>query len=108
MTLLSEIWVQVAGNCAVLAVSLTILFVTYEITQTFRSWYRLRHIEGPFSASLSKWWLNRAIPSGKMHLRFWEVCNKYGKLDTKLTIRNNLTFFFRLRCDDWTKSLDYK
>jgi hypothetical protein len=93
MTLLSEIWVHVAGNWAELALSFITLFLTYEAVQTFRTWYRLRHIKGPFSASFSKWWLIRLVSSGKMHLHFWEVCNKYGKFDTKLTIRNNLTFF---------------
>jgi hypothetical protein len=61
MMLLSEIWVQVTGNLVALALSLTALFHTYEAVQTFHSWYRLQHIKGPISASLSKWWLIRAV-----------------------------------------------
>jgi hypothetical protein len=96
------------GWCWLWASWVTTLFVTYEITQTFRSWCRLRHIKESFSASLSKWWLIRAFSSGQMHFRFWEVCNKYGTTDTELRMNNNLTLILRLSSEYWTKSLDYK
>jgi hypothetical protein len=60
-----------------------LLFLAYQAVQTFRTWFRLSHIKGPLSASLSKWWMIRAVSGGRMHLDFWEVCQKYGMPDIR-------------------------
>lgn len=44
-----------------------------------RQYWRLRHIPGPPSAGWSKWWLVRAVASGRVHLDVYEVCQKYSK-----------------------------
>lgn len=46
--------------------------------RTFWTWYRLRHIKGPFSAAFSNYWLVRHVAAGVMHLDLAEVCEKYG------------------------------
>ena len=48
------------------------------LLQTFRSWYRLRHFNGPFIASLSRVWLVRCATRGRLHLDFQKVNQKYG------------------------------
>ncbi|KAL8346870.1 hypothetical protein RB598_000642 [Gaeumannomyces tritici] len=47
---------------------------------TYSSWSRLRHIPGPPSAGLSKWWMFRSSISGNMHLALKDVVDKYGPL----------------------------
>lgn len=59
-------------NASVVAILLFLLASV--ITQYFR----LRHIPGPPSAGFSKWWLIRRITSGRTHLDYYEVCEKYG------------------------------
>ncbi|EJT78992.1 hypothetical protein GGTG_04083 [Gaeumannomyces tritici R3-111a-1] len=50
---------------------------------TYSSWSRLRHIPGPPSAGLSKWWMFRSSISGNMHLALKDVVDKYGKYQPK-------------------------
>jgi hypothetical protein len=49
------------------------------IARTFQSWYRLRHIPGPFAASLSIWWLLSRTVAGRSDRDLQEACGKYGK-----------------------------
>jgi hypothetical protein len=49
--------------------------------RTFRTWYRLRHIKGPFSAAFSNYWLVRHVAAGVMHLDLAEVCETYGEVN---------------------------
>lgn len=44
----------------------------------FRSWYRLRHIPGPFLASISGAWMVKKALSGRFHEHLKEVSEKYG------------------------------
>lgn len=46
----------------------------------YTTWRRLRHIPGPWSAGLSKWWMLRNTLGGSMHLALKEACDTYGKL----------------------------
>lgn len=50
---------------------------------TYSSWSRLRHIPGPSSAGLSKWWMFRSSISGNMHLALKDAVDKYGKYQPK-------------------------
>ncbi|OLN95806.1 Pisatin demethylase 9 [Colletotrichum chlorophyti] len=50
------------------------------IASTIFRYLRLCHIRGPPSTGVSKWWLIRAISSGRMHLEFYEACEKYGSI----------------------------
>lgn len=47
---------------------------------TYTTWRRLRHIPGPPSAGLSKWWMLRNTLGGSMHLALKAACDTYGKL----------------------------
>ncbi|KAK9425291.1 putative Cytochrome P450 [Seiridium unicorne] len=58
-----------------LVVALFALFV-YE----FRSWYRLRHIPGPFFASVSSAWMVKKALSGRFHEHLKSVSEQYGSL----------------------------
>jgi hypothetical protein len=49
------------------------------LVQKFRSWYRLRHFQGPLLATLSRLWLVRLVTGSKMHTVFYDVNQKYGK-----------------------------
>lgn len=55
-----------------------LLIITWIGLHTLRQYCRLRHIPGPPSAGFSKWWLARAVQSGRTHLDLYEVCRKYG------------------------------
>jgi hypothetical protein len=65
------------SNTAVLlcftAASIAILAIKW-----FHSWYRLRHIPGPFLASLSIVWLLRRTVAGRLDLDLQEVSREYG------------------------------
>lgn len=50
------------------------------ILQQFRSWYRLRHIPGPFWASVSSFWMVRKALTGKLHEHLRDISEKYGSL----------------------------
>lgn len=56
-----------------LAVALIALYI-YE----FRSWYRLRHIPGPFLASVSGAWMVKKALSGRFHEHLKDVSEKHG------------------------------
>ena len=55
-----------------------LLGLAYLTFDTIRSWYRLRHIPGPFSAGLSKWWLLKHTWNGSLYLESAEQCFKHG------------------------------
>lgn len=48
------------------------------VAQRFRTWLRLRHIPGPFSAGFSELWLIKKTRGGRVHMETAEVCEKYG------------------------------
>ncbi|KAH7027769.1 cytochrome P450 [Microdochium trichocladiopsis] len=50
------------------------------VIQTLRSWYRLRHVPGPFLASFSSAWMLRRSLSGRFHEHLREVGDTYGTL----------------------------
>ncbi|KAK3937750.1 cytochrome P450 [Diplogelasinospora grovesii] len=54
--------------------------ITYFLTSSFYSWYRLRHVPGPFLASISYLWLARVAKSGKQFWVYRDMYNKYGPL----------------------------
>jgi hypothetical protein len=54
--------------------------VAWFILSSLRQYFRLRHIPGPPGAGLSKWWLIGRITSGRTHLDYYEVCEKYGPI----------------------------
>jgi hypothetical protein len=51
---------------------------SYIVGRTFYNWYRLRHIKGPWLASVSKSWLIWRTLAGNFHQDFSDVCEKYG------------------------------
>ena len=57
-------------------VLLLLVFAVYQL----RSWYRLRHIPGPFAASVSQLWMVKYALSGRFHERLRDVSEKYGSL----------------------------
>ncbi|KAK6189218.1 hypothetical protein LQW54_013500 [Pestalotiopsis sp. IQ-011] len=54
------------------------LFALY--VYAFRSWYRLRHVPGPFLASISGAWMVKKALSGRFHEHLKDVSEKYGSL----------------------------
>jgi hypothetical protein len=66
---LPDLWAIVAGVVAS-------LFVGSRV----RSWYRLRHIKGPFWAVLSDFWLIRRTYRGEIYSHLGMVCKEYGEI----------------------------
>ncbi|KAK4212434.1 cytochrome P450 [Rhypophila decipiens] len=52
--------------------------VAYFLISTFRSWYRLRHIPGPFLASISYLWIAKTVVSGTSHRILKHIQAKYN------------------------------
>lgn len=71
-----------SGNYFIYASVAVSVLIIYSIASTVRQYLRLRHIKGPPGAGFSKWWLIRAIRSGRSHLEFYEACEKYGTFNT--------------------------
>jgi len=61
---------------ALIAVAAVAAFVAWE----FWGWYRLRHVPGPLSFSLSIIPFARVSASGKMNIHCKAMIDKYGKL----------------------------
>jgi hypothetical protein len=55
------------------------LLVVLTLISTARDYYRLRHIKGPFLASISKWWLIQTVSGTQAYLDFWDVNERYGE-----------------------------
>jgi hypothetical protein len=64
-------------HISLLAASVAIVWFAIS---SFRSWYRLRHIPGPFLASFSYLWLARVASSGRQYYIYRDLCNEYGPL----------------------------
>ncbi|ORY70305.1 cytochrome P450 [Pseudomassariella vexata] len=58
------------------AVALLAALLLYHV----RSWYRLRHIPGPFLASISNLWMVKNVLSGRLHEVLKDVSDRYGPL----------------------------
>ena len=56
------------------------VLVVYFLVTTFTSWYRLRHIPGPFLGSISYLWLARTAKSGRQFWIYRDMYQKYGPL----------------------------
>ncbi len=53
------------------------------VAQRTRTWFRLRHIPGPFTAGVSELWLIRHTQGGRIHMDTAEACEKYGAIKTQ-------------------------
>jgi hypothetical protein len=54
----------------------------FAIGQRTRTWLRLRHIPGPFTAGISEFWLIRHTQGGRIHMDTAEACETYGAIKT--------------------------
>jgi len=66
------------ARTTVFSACITALFA-YLLVSSIAQYFRLRHIPGPPGAGFSKWWLVGRITSGRTHLDYYEVCEKYGQ-----------------------------
>ncbi|KAI5918647.1 cytochrome P450 [Camillea tinctor] len=57
-----------------------LFFLVILVWHGFRSWYRLRHVPGPFLASISVVWMLRKALSGRFHEYLRDVSEQYGPL----------------------------
>ena len=69
-----------AGWLPSIAVPWLVLLLLVSVVYQLRSWYRLRHIPGPFAASVSQLWMVKHALSGRFHERLRDVSEKYGSL----------------------------
>lgn len=56
---------------------LSVVFLFY-LADKYRKYRRLQAFKGPFSSGWSEVWHSRAILSMQSHLRYKDVCDKYG------------------------------
>lgn len=54
------------------------------LLSAFRSYWRLRHIPGPWLGAVSELWYTKAATSGEVHLKLAEACSKYGQSTAKV------------------------
>ncbi|KAI0449568.1 pisatin demethylase [Xylaria acuta] len=55
-------------------------FLLWYLTSSTITWYRLRHIPGPFLAKFSYLWLARTAQGGRLYYAHRDLCKKYGPL----------------------------
>ncbi|KAK3368377.1 benzoate 4-monooxygenase cytochrome-like protein P450 [Podospora didyma] len=55
-------------------------FVAYYVAITITTYFRLRKFKGPFSTGVSSLWHVRAFLGLQPHVRYKEVCDKYGPI----------------------------
>lgn len=65
-----------SGSASFFVLIAAVLYFVYSV----RSWYRLRHFDGPWLAKHSYLWLLVAVTSNKIHLKFPEMHKKYGSI----------------------------
>lgn len=88
--------------------ALGFLIVSY-LFSVLRSYWRLRHIRGPWLGAVSELWYIKAATSGQLHLKLAEVCSKNGKStreDNRLGVIAH-TESTRRHCKNRTKHSDY-
>ncbi|GAP93433.2 putative cytochrome p450 [Rosellinia necatrix] len=66
-----------AADCVPLVLGSLLLW--YLISSVF-TWYRLRHVPGPFLAKFSYFWLARIGQKGQLYYVHRDLCKKYGRL----------------------------
>lgn len=81
MSPLTNILVDTVGSLSKVTVSLSLLglFVVWYTVSAFFTWYRLRHIPGPFLASFSYLWMAKSILLGTLEQDFSQL-RRYGPL----------------------------
>ncbi|KAI0195845.1 pisatin demethylase [Xylaria flabelliformis] len=55
-------------------------FLSWYLISSVSTWYRLRHIPGPFLAKFSYLWLARTSQGGRLYYFHRDLCKKYGPL----------------------------
>jgi hypothetical protein len=55
------------------------ILIAWYVAASIQSWYRLRHIPGPFLGKFTYWYMLRTQASGNQHLTFKDVNSKYGR-----------------------------
>ncbi|XDG03945.1 hypothetical protein ABKA04_003560 [Annulohypoxylon sp. FPYF3050] len=81
MSPLTNILVDTVGSLSKATVSLSLLglFIVWYTVSAFFTWYRLRHIPGPFLASFSYLWMVKSILLGTLEQDFSQL-RRYGPL----------------------------
>ncbi|KAK7973069.1 pisatin demethylase [Apiospora saccharicola] len=70
----------VSYDAVSIAYAVTGLLALWLSVATFSSWYRLKHIPGPWYAGLTSAWVGWVAYSGKAHAVYLDLSDKYGSL----------------------------
>jgi len=63
-----------------LALSAVLTFFFWRAIVTTRQYLRLRHVNGPFLAAFTQWYLPPIMASGRAYLKLHNICERYGDL----------------------------
>lgn len=63
---------------------ITVVLLGAYSLQKIRTYYRLSSFKGPWGSGWSELWHVRAILGLKSHLKYDEVCRKYGKFENNI------------------------
>ena len=64
-----------------LALSAVLTFFFWRAIVTTRQYLRLRHVNGPFLAAFTQWYLPPIMASGRAYLKLHNICERYGELN---------------------------
>lgn len=67
-----------------IAIILVLVFAGYSVVRTYLQYRRLRHIKGPWLASVSPLWMFYYACCGTLYLATEDALKKYGKLTSKI------------------------
>lgn len=73
-----SLFLGLIGDPPKIVIILSLAIVTFLVISTVRSFWRLRHFQGPPVAAWTKLWLLRTVTSGRMHQIFYKTTKEYG------------------------------
>jgi hypothetical protein len=85
-SLVATLWDRAGDNPLALLLGALAAVLVPVLVSSIRAYRRLAHFGGPWYVGLTRWWLMRAVTSGELHLRYWDMVKKYGTSHLALPI----------------------
>ncbi|KAJ3528911.1 hypothetical protein NM208_g9996 [Fusarium decemcellulare] len=78
--LLRDALTSLSNHCETVVLTIIVGSTVLFVADTLRTWFRLSHVPGPFSAGFSKAWMVRQSFKGQQPYAIQELNEKYGSL----------------------------